>query len=217
MTNASIAVDQEIVGVDADDIYEPPPSPPPVHAIYLPESYHYAGTLQDNSHHYPVKKNSMAFILRKSIYNLTKKTLILLLRNNNILLIGNLLRNLWKQRIFVYRGTHIVAHFIQQNGYQQSLLYIMRFLRYQITTYLVRKRLVPPKTVNKSLTTVTRHSLKNPIKSFFVAVSVMKHIPVLIVKLISKAMKSVGGLDSILLAFSVIALTKSIQHSNSIF
>lgn len=214
MTNLHIEIDQEI-DIDSEDIYEPPSSPPPVHAIYFPESYHHAGTPQDDIHHQSVQKNFYA--VRRTTYTLAKKTLTLLIRKTNLLLITNYLNKLWRHRMIFYRGMDTAAYYVRTNGYRKTLLYVIHFFRFQIIKYLIKQNLLSSKAQSQSLANVAQYSLDNPRKSFFVALSLLKHTSIFIMKFISKSIKNIGGLDSILLAFSTIALTKSIQHSNTIF
>lgn len=206
----------ETVNIEAtDDIYEPPSSPPPVHAIYFPESYHYAGTSQDDTPKQSIGRTS--YSIRRSTYTLAKKSLKLLLRNNNILLIANYLNKVWKQRVFLYRAIDAAVYFIRCHGYKQTLFYVIHFFRFQILKYLIHQKLLSSTAADHSLATATQYGLNNPKKSLFLAVSLLKHSWVLILKMISKTIKSIGGVDSILLAFSTIALTKSFQQSNTIF
>lgn len=203
-----------------DDDLSPPSSPPPAHIIYLPETYHNAGNNLNNNGNNNEKKPKVipyyAIISRRKIFNVAKTLIRFIFKNNNLLLIINIVNKLWKQRIQFIRLTVFILKqamfIIQHNSYKQSIKYFIHFLSYHFSKVFTNKQQVHLMTTEKSS--------KNPFTNIILLLATMTHLLAVFTKIGSKwtqsFIKSMGGLDSIVLAICTIAFTKSLQ-SDRIF
>jgi hypothetical protein len=199
----------------------PPLSPPPAHIIYFPETYRYAGNnLNNNDNNSNEKKHKVipyyAIISRRKIFNIAKTLIKFIFKNNNLLLIINIVNKLWKQRIQFIQPTVFVLKqamfIIQHNSCQQCIKYFIHFLNYHFNKVFTNKRQVHIMT--------TKKSSKNPFTNIILLSATIIHLLAGFTKIGSKwiqsFIKSMGGLDSIVLAICTIAFTKSLQ-SDRIF
>ncbi|KAI9343665.1 hypothetical protein BD770DRAFT_397978 [Pilaira anomala] len=174
---------------EEDDIFAPPASPPPPHLIYFPETYH-AGN-HNKSWQPPMiaeeKKKEKAYFVRRQIYCIAKSLIKTILKNNNILLILNILNKLWRSRASLIEPTLIILnHYLQQGTLLPTTLFFNRNIQHN-------KGGRTPQQANKSI------------------ILILTHVLVRFQKLGYKTIRNMGGLDSVILAISAILFTKSIQ------
>lgn len=176
---------------EEDDIFAPPASPPPPHLIYFPETYH-AG----NHHNKSWQQQSpsvedeelekKAYFVRRQMYCIAKSLIKTLLKNNNILLILNILNKLWRSRASLIEPTLVILnHYLQQG----TLLPTPHFFFHSSRNMQLKAGGRPPKSI----------------------ILILTHVLVQFQKLGYKTIRNMGGLDSVILAISAILFTKSIQ------
>ncbi|KAL7331584.1 hypothetical protein PS15p_203757 [Mucor circinelloides] len=217
-----LQVNTDITSVDEDDLSSPPSSPPPAHIIYLPETYHYAGNNLNQGNQGSEKREQKstpyyAVISRRKLFTVAKTLIKFIFKNNNILLFINIINNLWKQRIhFIRPAVHVakqILFVVQHSSYKQCLRYLILFLDYHFNKAFTKKQ-------QMHLMTTAKNSSKSPFTTIMLLLSTMTHLLAVTSKIGSKwtqnFIKSLGGLDSIVLAACTIAFTKSLQ-SDRIF
>lgn len=199
------------------DWEEGPPSPPPAHLIYFPENY--AGTKswqqvntyiphrQNNNNDTPEKK---PYLIRRQLYAFAKTLIKTLFKNNNLLLMANIVNKLWKARhSFITPILPILKQLIfivRHNSYKQLITYSIHFVRHHL--------------VHKQRNTVSTHQTAHPIQTFILLMATVSHLLVRFQKIgykwTARTVRNMGGLDSVVLALSAIIFAKSIQHKNCI-
>ncbi|KAL9549737.1 hypothetical protein MBANPS3_005070 [Mucor bainieri] len=158
-----------------------------------------------------------AIISRRKLFNVAKTLIKFIFKNNNLLLFINIVNNLWKQRLQFIRPTvHIakqILFIVQHNSYRQCIQYLMHFMDYHFNRVFSKKQ-------QMHLMTTAKNSSRSPLTTMILMLSTMTHLLAVITKIGSKwtqnFIKSLGGLDSIVLAICTIAFTKSLQ-SDRIF
>ncbi|GAN09153.1 hypothetical protein MAM1_0247c08675 [Mucor ambiguus] len=217
-----LQINIDATSIDEDDFSSPPSSPPPAHLIYFPETYHYAGNNPNQGNQDTEKKGQRsipyyAIILRRTLFNVAKTLIKFIFKNNNLLLFINIANSLWKQRLQFIRPTvHIakqILFVVQHNSYKQCIKYLVHFMDYHFNKVFSKKQ-------QMHLMTTAKNSSRSPLTTMVLMISTMTHLLAVITKLGSKwtqnFIKSLGGLDSIVLAICTIAFTKSLQ-SDRIF
>ncbi|KAG2236396.1 hypothetical protein INT48_008378 [Thamnidium elegans] len=194
-----------------------PPSPPPAHLIYFPETYAgskswqqvntYIPHRQSNNNDIPEKK---PYLIRRQFYTFAKTLMKTLFKNNNLLLMANIVNKLWKARLsFITPILPIMKQLIfiiRHNSYKQLITYSVHFIRHHI--------------MNQTQKTVSIHRTVHPIQTFILLLATVSHLLVRFQKIGYKwaahTIRNMGGLDSVVLALSAIIFAKSIQRTNRI-
>lgn len=179
---------------DKDDLYAAPSAPPPVHVT---ESYcnisrplHIDPTLYDEPEPSPTLNRRLKegrISLNKHMPIHAKTILSYLFKKNNILVIINLLNTLWQKRFIIQKAVTSTVH----KGLHTSS---------KIHHHHAHRSGIAQTMLLLAALNTTSHVLAK--KSIHWA---------------SKSIHNMGGLDSVLLALSTVALTKSIQRSERIF
>ncbi|KAI8054811.1 hypothetical protein BDF21DRAFT_431098 [Thamnidium elegans] len=176
-----------------------PPSPPPAHLIYFPETYAGSKSWQQKP-----------YLIRRQFYTFAKTLMKTLFKNNNLLLMANIVNKLWKARLsFITPILPIMKQLIfiiRHNSYKQLITYSVHFIRHHI--------------MNQTQKTVSIHRTVHPIQTFILLLATVSHLLVRFQKIGYKwaahTIRNMGGLDSVVLALSAIIFAKSIQRTNRI-
>lgn len=195
-----------------------PPSPPPTHLIYFPETYAGTKSWQQVNTYIPHRQNSnndtpekKPYLIRRQLYAFAKTLIKTLFKNNNLLLMANIVNKLWKARhSFITPILPILKQLIfivRHNSYKQLITYSIHFIRH----HLMHQR---------RNTVSTAHRTAHPIQTFIVLLTTVSHLLVRFQKIgykwAARTVRNMGGLDSVVLALSAIIFAKSIQHKDRI-
>jgi hypothetical protein len=110
------------------------------------------------------------------------------------------------------------AFFIMKHdGYKKFVLYSIHFAHY----HFVKNFLKQQQKMSFIANGIPRHRSKGPVITAMLVLSTTSHLMAVLNKMgtrwLSRTIRSMGGLDSIVLAVSTIIFTKSIQSSSRIF
>lgn len=167
------------------------------------------------------KRTKHTVVLRRQISTLTKTLLKFIFKNNNLLLMFNIANALWKSRLhfiiplkcFLGNAFFVMKH----DGYKKLAFYSIHFVHYHFAKNFLKQQQKTAAMANG----LPRYRPKNPVATAMLILSTTGHLLSVLNKIgnrwLSRTIKSMGGMDSILLAISTIIFTKSIQSSSRIF
>ncbi|KAI9487838.1 MAG: hypothetical protein EXX96DRAFT_535964 [Benjaminiella poitrasii] len=183
--------------------YSPPSSPPPAHAIFLPETHH--PIIADNSSWQassrkrgPVVASRRYHYARRHLFRLAKTLIKLLFKSNNLLLLASFANQLWKSRLPIILFTHRIMKHVSfiiryQANYKQMIYFVYNYL------------LIVFKHQKTSSTQQNYHSTP------LLLVLTTKNVGS---RWIRDILRNLGGLDSIILAISTITFMRSFQQQH---